>query len=870
VGISVDAALSGMLAAQRAAQVAGHNIMNANTPGYRRQKLELRPGYPITSAIGSLGRGVDIDKIVGQRDFFLFAQLLDGQGSLAHSELLSGRLAEIEAAIGSDPEAGINQSINRFFDALNEVETNPDRLLAREILINSASTLAENISETYNRLAQFRTNLSGQHNEKVIELNETIEQIADLNKQIRGWQNQGFDANDFIDRRDELIRKVGKIMGVQVVRQENETVNVLFDGGMLASDWTSFSLETATVDDELRLRYENDTTTFRINDGELGAIGHLHDDLIPGYLQDLDDLASALIQTVNAVHATGVGLDGGMSTLSSSNTISDADGDGDPANDVLSSCDLPFDVTAGTLRISVTDTATGEVTQTNVAIDPSTDTLATLTAKLAAVEHINAATSAGRITILAEPGHKFDFSRRLDANPPDLGTAALEIGGVYTGIDNDTFTMVATASGTVGTTGSLQVTAFDADGNALGSYDIGSDYNPGQWIDGPEGVKFKMAAGNITTAQVVSTNTDTFDLSAQGTIDVSVNGAAAQTVNLNNADFFDVSQASTQSVVNAINAQAGLQGAGFTASVTANGEVRIDPAVPGGTITLEDGGVPILAALGLADGDYVGGVTSNAGPFDLTGGGSFIVYDDDPGKTTPYTINLNFDDLYDMTAVAVADLAAVIEAQTTNVDVSVVGGSLRLASDAVALDMSIQITDGGNNLTGAIGLSTSLAQADQTSFTVSANMGTDTSGILVALGLNGFFKGSGATNIGVDDRITNNPRLFAAAVADPPGDNLNVTEMLKLQQQMTVGGTQTFNQAFASFIGAVGNDAAKHNNIHDAQLVLEEGLMQRIDAVSGVSLDEEVANLMIFQQAFQASARVMTTLNVMLEALVNM
>ncbi len=862
MGISLDAALSGMLAAQRSAQVAGHNIANANTPGYRRQKVDLRPSC--------LGLGVELKSVTAQRDFFLFEQLLDQQGSLAHSELLSERLAEIEAAIGSDPEAGINQSINRFFDALNDVETNPDQLLAREMLIHSAATLAENISSTYNRLARFRTNLSGQYSEKVTELNETVEQIADLNNQIRDWQYQGLDANDFIDRRDELIRTVGKTMGVQVVRQENETVNVLFDGGMLATEWASFSVEMVTVDDELRLRPENDTTTFRINDGELGAIGYLHNDLIPGYLHDLDDLAAALIQAVNAVHATGVGLDGRMSTLTSSNTIADVDGNGDPANDVLSSCDLPFDVTAGTLRISVTDTATGEVTQTNVAIDPGTATLATLTAKLAAVAPINAATSAGRITILAEPGYGFDFSRRLDVNPPDLGTAVIEIGGVYTGIDNDSFTMVATTSGTVGTTGSLQVTAFDADGNALGSYDIGSNYNPGQWIDGPEGVKFTLAAGDITTAQVVSTNTDTFDLSAQGTIDISVNGAAAQTVNLNNADFFDVSQASTQSVVDAINAQAGLQGAGFTASVTANGEVRIDPAVPGGTITLEDGGAPILAALGLADGDYVGGVTSNAGPFDLTGGGTFIVYDDDPGKTTPYTIDLDFDDLYDMTAVAVADLAAVIEAQTTDVDVSAVGGSLRLASDAVALDMSIQITDGGNNLTDAIGLSTGLAQADQTSFTVSPNIGTDTSGILVALGLNGFFKGTGATNIGVDDRITNDPRLFAAAVADPPGDNLNVAEMLRLQQQMTVGGTQTFNEAFASFIGTVGNDAAQQNNIHDAQLVLEESLMQRIHSVSGVSLDEEVANLMIFQQAFQASARVMTTLNTMLEAMMNM
>ena len=847
-----------MLAAQRGVQVAGHNIANANTEGYRRQVLKLAAKPAVSSIAGPAGAGVDMQRIQGMRDYLLLVHLLTQQGSLGRSEALSNRLTQLESSIGSDPETGLNEAINRFFTALTDVERSPEEDVSRDLLVTNATTLADNIRDVYSQLGALREGFADEFAQKINDVNSTVQQIVDLNAEIVSVQHQGFEANDAIDRRDQLLSDLSRLIGVQVVRQDYGSVNVLFEGGMLASDRYCFPLE-ATTDDSgnLCVEFANDPTTFQVTQGELGALAYLHGALVPDYMARLDELAASLIQQLNAVHATGVGLDGGMQALTSANQAVDV-------SEALRDCGLPFEVTDGRLRVSVTDQATGEIVQTSINIDADADTLSTLAAKLSAVEHLNATVNEGRLTIQAENGYLFDFSRRLDSNPGELGTAAVQVGGTYSGTTSGAFHLVANRSGTIGSTSDLGVTVLDDSGNALGVLRVGSGFNPGQWLNGPQGVRFSVGSGSLNGAELTSTNTGTFDLSAQGTLLIAINGAPAQTVSLNNADLFDVSAATAQSVVDAIKAQA----TGLTASVV-DGKVSIvSDGGAAGSIQLADGGTGLVAALGLDEALHAQGLAGTlAQPFDLSAGGSITVsVDGGPAQT----INLNFADLYDMSAAPVADLAATIRAQTTNMNVSVVDGALRLASALPALDTSIQITDGGTGLTGAIGLSTSLVQADTLSFDVTAPGGSDTSGVLVALGLNGFFTGSGAADIGVDDRVASDTRQFAAAAADPPGDNLNVSQMIQLQRASAVGGRMTFNEAYASLVARVGSDSALHAQSYEAQTVLMEDLKERIDSVSGVSIDEEVANLMMFQQAFQASARVISTLNTMLEVLMQM
>ncbi|WP_413615482.1 flagellar hook-associated protein FlgK [Halomonas cupida] len=115
-------------------------------------------------------------------------------------------------------------------------------------------------------------------------------------------------------------------------------------------------------------------------------------------------------------------------------------------------------------------------------------------------------------------------------------------------------------------------------------------------------------------------------------------------------------------------------------------------------------------------------------------------------------------------------------------------------------------------------------------------------------------RAAGSFENAIDD-----PDEIAAGMGSGSGDNENALAMQKLQDQLLVGGTATFSQAYASLVSDVGNQT----NIVKVNLAAQQGLSDQLSAVqqseSGVNLDEEAANLIRYQQYYQANARIIDT-----------
>ncbi|HET8817172.1 MAG TPA: flagellar hook-associated protein FlgK [Pseudidiomarina sp.] len=111
---------------------------------------------------------------------------------------------------------------------------------------------------------------------------------------------------------------------------------------------------------------------------------------------------------------------------------------------------------------------------------------------------------------------------------------------------------------------------------------------------------------------------------------------------------------------------------------------------------------------------------------------------------------------------------------------------------------------------------------------------------------------------------------IAAAQSTGSGDNRNALAMLDLQNQKTIGGTATFNQAYAGMVSTVGNKMS----VVKANLAAQEGLTSQLEALqqseSGVNLDEEAANLVRFQQFYQANAKVIETGTTLLDTILSL
>ena len=235
----------------------------------------------------------------------------------------------------------------------------------------------------------------------------------------------------------------------------------------------------------------------------------------------------------------------------------------------------------------------------------------------------------------------------------------------------------------------------------------------------------------------------------------------------------------------------------------------------------------------------------------------------DPLNTVglPFTIE---DGAFDLVVYDAA--GAVIETITVPVDTTgAVPGQTTLEDIRAAIDASASMSavinaDGTLTVTPGAGISFTFAN--------------DSSGVLTALGLNGLFTGSSASTIGVSQHLLDHPAYLTSGYSLDvleTGDNTAALAMAAVRSAALMeGGTQTINDYLESMIAQVGIRSQANQDTLDVAEAVVEDYNRRRQEVSAVSVDEEVTSLIQFQRAFEASARVITVADAMLETLVNL
>ncbi len=133
-----------------------------------------------------------------------------------------------------------------------------------------------------------------------------------------------------------------------------------------------------------------------------------------------------------------------------------------------------------------------------------------------------------------------------------------------------------------------------------------------------------------------------------------------------------------------------------------------------------------------------------------------------------------------------------------------------------------------------------------------------------------FFVGSGAASIAVNSVIEANINLLAASSTGAPGDGGVALAIAQLREEKIIsGGSATPDDYYRGFISRLGAQREEVSRLVSNQEVLVEQLEMRKESISGVSLDEEMTNLIKYQYAYQAASFLVNTINNMLEALLN-
>ncbi len=234
---------------------------------------------------------------------------------------------------------------------------------------------------------------------------------------------------------------------------------------------------------------------------------------------------------------------------------------------------------------------------------------------------------------------------------------------------------------------------------------------------------------------------------------------------------------------------------------------------------------------------------------------------------------------------AVSDPAAALD--SAGLPFAVNDGSFDLVlydgTDAIVETVTVPITAASttlNDIAAAINASANATAAVANGvLTITPNAGNsftfdnDTANALPALGLNGLFTGSTARDIRVSDHLIDNAALLSSGSSLnvlETGDNTIALEMASLRnQQVLSNGTETINDFFESTLVRLGTNSRASLDRRDVQIAVVGTLELRRQEVSGVNLDEEVTSLIEVQKAFDASARIITVTDRMLDTLIN-
>ncbi len=176
----------------------------------------------------------------------------------------------------------------------------------------------------------------------------------------------------------------------------------------------------------------------------------------------------------------------------------------------------------------------------------------------------------------------------------------------------------------------------------------------------------------------------------------------------------------------------------------------------------------------------------------------------------------------------------------------------------------------GNGITVSFGAG-DLSATDGNVFAVDALADSDTSDLLVALGMNSFFTGSGAGDIAVNQDLLDNPDRLAAGIGLASGDAGNLTRFMAMRSSNVDDlDTNTLEDFYADLVGDVGFDAAAATTTLKSQQQLMAQLESEREAVSGVNIDEEMVDMVRFQQSYEAAARFLQVAQEMTDTLINL
>ena len=208
-----NTAKRGMFAQQHSINTTSHNVTNANTEGYSRQRVQLEttPGYSIPG-VGMMGTGVQISAITRIRDAYLDTQIRYETSIAGQYKARQEILEQVEMIFMEPSDAGLNTLMGRMWDSWQELSKSPENSNARTIVRENAISFTDNLNHMYEQLETLKNDSIELAEKKALDIHTILDQLQGLNNQIFKISIKGEKPNDLMDKRDLLLDQLSEII----------------------------------------------------------------------------------------------------------------------------------------------------------------------------------------------------------------------------------------------------------------------------------------------------------------------------------------------------------------------------------------------------------------------------------------------------------------------------------------------------------------------------------------------------------------------------------------------------------------------------------------------------------------------------------
>lgn len=247
--------VSGLNVSQAALNVTSHNLANVDTKGFVRQQAVLTDFNYIKwgeSYISSMqqGLGANFAGVLQVRDSFLDQAYRQETGRQAFYESQTLAVQEVESLFGELEGVTFQDSLDDFWVSLQELCKEPDNIVARAALVETAVTFIERAENISKQLNSYQVNLNTQIVNQVNRINEIGKELKTLNLKIRQYESTGVErANDLRDQRNLLLDELSQMAGITYKENSAGIVTVNLEGVPFVTEDTVFMMDTVRTSD---------------------------------------------------------------------------------------------------------------------------------------------------------------------------------------------------------------------------------------------------------------------------------------------------------------------------------------------------------------------------------------------------------------------------------------------------------------------------------------------------------------------------------------------------------------------------------------------------------------------------------------------